>query len=345
MPCYNPMIAERTDEVNPKTGKNYVRFLRSVKNAGVPDDVWRDFGEALAWSVDYETGEFINHAIVLPCGQCLGCRTQYAAQWANRIMIEAMDYESVYFLTLTYDDEHVPRHIAKDGHTVFSLEPEDFKLFQKRLARHQAYHKDNRLRYYYVGEYGETFHRPHGHFVEFGLLLDDVVEDHRNKHGRMIHTSKNISDIWGKGIVEVEPITWELAAYVARYTVKKLGRKETDFYSSQNLVPEFSRMSLKPAIGFKYFDEHCREIYVNDEILLPLATGLRKVKPPRFYDNKYDDIYPSDMAEVKGNRQKIAKEQLKLKLDRFSGSYLELLHNEEVVFKNRTKSLRRELEL
>lgn len=368
MSCYKPMLAYKTGAVNVETGKQQYRFLGSVERFSLDhpeidvDQQVRETGYVWVPSYKYAPdamptvpyanadGEFLGWKFssplkVLPCGQCLGCRVAYAASWANRIMLEARDYEKVYFLTLTYDNEHVPVHVSNVGEDVLSLEPKDLRDFLKRLRWQQAYYHSNTIRFYGVGEYGELYHRPHYHLIVYGLMIDDIRDAYKNKHGRMIHTSDTIRDVWGKGIVEVEELSWELAAYAARYTVKKLGKKESDFYETFNIEPEFSRMSNRPAIGYKYLQENMKEIYKNDEIIIKLATGSRKVKPPRYYDQKYDDVYPEQMAEIKGNRQEIATEHLKLKLDRFSGSYLELLHNEEEAFKSRTKSLRRELEL
>lgn len=394
MSCYNPMIAVKTGHVNPESKKPEYKFLGSVKKmqdylrsidseydleehiretgdlfipctSDAPDAV---FKSRYHWEFNGKTfygKKYIRPAKVLPCGQCLGCRTAYAASWADRIMLEAQRYENVYFLTLTYDEDHVPRTRSKfdeivwhyDPSTdtfwyekhgdeeVLTLVPDDLQAFLKRLRDQQAYHHGNTIRFYAVGEYGATYHRPHYHLIIFGLILDDVRLDHKNKNGRDIHTSDTIFKLWHeKGMVEVEELTWELAAYAARYCVKKLGKKETGFYEDMNLQPEFTRMSLKPAIGFDYFDEHKEEIYKNDEIIIPMATGSRTVKPPRYFDDKYDDIYPAQMEAIKGNRESVAKEHIKLKLASFSGSYLELLYNEELAFKNRTKSLRRMLE-
>lgn len=356
MSCYYPMLAVKTGRVNIKSGKEEYKFLKSLRNWSVNDDM-RDFGEPQWYQysdkligstgnllVDELTGEVLNRAVVLPCGQCLGCRTAYAAQWANRILLEQQYHDKSYFITLTYDEEHVPIHETKNGEKVLSLEPDDLQLFIKRLRRQQSYHQDNKIRFYAVGEYGSQFHRPHYHIIVFGLLLDDIREIGKNKSGRMLHSSDTIEKLWSYGRVEVDELTWELAAYAARYTVKKLGKKETGFYEEQNLVPEFTRMSLKPAIGAQYFEDHIKDIYDADEIVIPTASGARHVKPPRYYDMKYDDVYPYQMEKIKGNRKELAKQMVMLKLDRFSGTYLELLHNEEVVFKQRTKSLRRTLE-
>jgi len=347
MPCLNPMLAYRTDVVNVQTGKHKYRFLGALKNFDVDDNlresgsvqIYDDHGKFL---VNPETGEVISRAKILACGQCIGCRTRRAASWADRIMMESQKWDSVYFITLTYDQDHVPLSLSKDGVTTMTLRPKDLQDFIKRLRREQEYYFGNTIRFYAVGEYGEQFHRPHYHGIFFGLKLNDIVEHHRNSSGRMIHTSKTIERIWKNGLIEVEVMSWELAAYAARYCVKKLGKVESDFYENFGLVPEFQRCSK--GFGKEYFEQNMKQIYEYDEVYLTTATGGRKVKPPRYFDKLYDDIYPSDMARIKGNREYIAQEAMKLKMNRTNLSYSELLEQQETAFKNKIKQLRRTLE-
>ena len=362
--CYNPMIAEPTAFVNPETGKRQYKFLMSLKkwleNAPETEDEIREtgkisaytspanYGVFKAYAVDTYTGEVISHyrhnLIILPCGQCLDCRCRYAQEWANRIMLEAQYHEKSFFITLTYDDINVPRVRAPDGEEVLTLLPKDLQDFLKRLRRYQDYHKSNKIRFYAVGEYGSNTHRPHYHIIVFGLKLDDLKEIGRNKSGNLLHDSPTVRDIWNAGLTEVDELTWESAAYCARYTTKKLGKAETDFYQQHGLVPEFSRMSLKPAIGWQYFDDHKKEIYDFDEIHISTVKGGRTVKPPRYYDQKFDDICPAEMQEVKGNRRAIAEAATIARLVNFNGSYTELLYMKERKMKERNKILRRNLE-
>lgn len=368
--CYNPMVALNTGKVNSDTGKMQYKFSKSIKNFLIDDAEIREYGAPqiyeyldpeierhereigmpVMWRsrptflIDKATGEVKNRAIILPCGQCLECRLQYARQWANRILLESQYHEESYFITLTYDDQHVPRVRAPDGEEIYTLNPKDLQDFIKRLRRLQDYHKSNQIRFYAVGEYGSCTHRPHYHAIIFGLKLDDLESIGRNKAGTSLHDSKIIRKIWGNGLTEVDLLTWESAAYCARYTTKKLGKSESDFYQQHGLVPEFSRMSLKPAIGWQYFDDHKDQIYAFDAINISTAQGGRKVKPPRYYDQKYDDIYPDNMAKVKGNRKEIAEKAQVARLKQFGGSYLELLAMQEEKVKAQNRKLRRNLE-
>lgn len=370
MSCSNPMLAYKTGAVNPETGKPVYRFLKSLKNFHnlYPDiDVdqqMRDYGElAFSGITDFGStvpsspdsvpvgnldGEFVGWRrrttplILLPCGQCLECRTRYAAQWADRIILEARYHEQSYFITLTYKDEFVPSVVDENGNTNYTLAPKHLQDFIKRFRRQQEYHVGVKLRFYAVGEYGSLRHRPHYHIIVFGAVLDDLRYIGQSKVGTPLHTSDTILELWHKqGRVEVEPLSWESACYTARYTVKKLGKAETDFYDKLGIVPEFTRMSLKPAIGAQYLEDNMERIYKSDEIIIPTTESVRHSKPPHYYDEKYDLLFPEQMADVKENRKDVATEALKLKLDRFSGSYLELLENQHQEFINRKPNVKR----
>lgn len=44
----------------------------------------------------------------IPCGHCWACQLNYSAEWATRIMKEAEKDDYNWFITLTYDDNHLP---------------------------------------------------------------------------------------------------------------------------------------------------------------------------------------------------------------------------------------------
>lgn len=51
---------------------------------------------------------FVDRPVFLPCGGCIGCRLERAQAWAVRCVHEAQMHEANCFITLTYDDEHLP---------------------------------------------------------------------------------------------------------------------------------------------------------------------------------------------------------------------------------------------
>lgn len=229
-----------------------------------------------------DTGEIVfadrggHRPLTLPCGQCIGCRLERSRQWAVRCMHESSMHEFNSFVTLTYDDDHIPSDM--------SLNYRHFQLFMKRVrARFRA-----RVRFYMCGEYGEVYKRPHYHACLFGLRPDDLYPWRKSGAGFQLYRSPVMEDLWRFGSVEVGDVTFESAAYVARYIMKKVtGDRAEAHYSAVDgdtgeifsRVPEFTRMSLKPGIGFTWFEKYRREVFPLDRVVV---RGV-ECKPPKYY--------------------------------------------------------------
>lgn len=279
--------------------------------------------------------------VVIPCGQCIGCRIEYSRQWANRCMMEAEYHKSNYFVTLTYDDEHVPKSFYGDPETgeaceSLTLVKRDFQLFMKRLRRYSG----QNLRFYGSGEYGTSTARPHYHAVIFGLELDDLVPYKRSCQGYQYYNSAFLQKCWPNGYVVVGAFTWETAAYVARYVAKKATGDLATFYETFNLQPEFSLMSRKPGIAKQYYLDH-PEVYETDEIHLSTAKGGRSFRPPRYFDSLFDLDDPEAMESIKEQRRKMADALLSAKLSNTDLDYSALLQVEEQNFKKKINTLKR----
>lgn len=81
----------------------------------------------------------------VPCGQCMGCRLEKARQWAVRCVHEAQMYKNNCFITLTYNDDNLPKSKSIDKKTVSD--------FMRKLRR-KVKQKD--IRFMASGEYGTT---------------------------------------------------------------------------------------------------------------------------------------------------------------------------------------------
>ena len=152
----------------------------------------------------------VEGTLELPCGQCIGCRLERSRQWAMRCLHEASLYDRNAFITLTYDDSHLP----PGG----SLSYPDFQRFMKRLRRRIG----SKVRFYAGGEYGEQGTiRPHFHACLFGYDFPDKVFFKRSASGDKLYTSKLLESLWPYGISSVGDVTFQSAAYIARYCVAK----------------------------------------------------------------------------------------------------------------------------
>ena len=117
--------------------------------------------------------------ISIPCGHCIGCRLKYSRIWADRCMVEASYHEDNVFLTLTYDNDHLPKpldYITDTGERKVSpvnpLEKRELQLFIKRLRKKFP---EQRIRYFACGEYGGKTMRPHYHLILFGKVIGDQI--------------------------------------------------------------------------------------------------------------------------------------------------------------------------
>lgn len=340
MSCFHPLLA--LPEYVKENGK--IKYKITGMSSSLADLVQ----SRKEWSydaVDKSTGELLSYKLI-PCGQCVGCRMDYSRLWANRCMMELQYHDEAYFLTLTYDDEHVPRnYFFEEGQDLQSLtlRPKDLQDFVKRVRSDQKYHfGESNLRFYACGEYGSQTQRPHYHMIAYSLHLDDLDVHGKSNTGFQFYRSEKLEKIWSHGLVGIAPVTWETCAYVARYILKKQSGANKSIYDKLHIEPEFVRMSRRPGIASRYYDDHKDKIYEYDVINLSTEQRGIKFKPPRYFDEKYDIEYPDQMNLIKSNREKVASALLEAKLADFSGSYIDILANEERDFKDRAiKNLKR----
>jgi len=240
----------------------------------------------------------------LPCGQCIGCRLERSRQWAMRCMHEAQMHEENCFITLTYNPEHLPN----DN----SLHHDHFQRFIKRLRKGLS---PKLIRYYMAGEYGEQFGRPHYHACIFGHTFKDKKFHKKTEAGSIIYTSDELASYWqahnpitGKsesiGFSSVGDVTFESAAYVARYIMKKQTGKDawkhyTDKENGNIKQAEYNKMSLKPGIGTTWLQKYQTDVYPHDYVIV---RG-KKMRPPKFYDKKYAKENPYEYDEILYKRE------------------------------------------
>lgn len=259
--------------------------------------------------------------ITIPCGKCIDCRLQRSREWADRCMLETKDHKYNYFVTLTYDNDNLPKGKKIDIETgevtqTPTLEPKHLQDFFKRLRiTYKRKYNIDTIRYYACGEYGDKYQRPHYHAIIFGLPIYDLKTDHKSKKGNMNYNSKEIQDIWGKGRIAVGNVTWDSCAYTARYIMKKqLGKDNQEYYKVAGKAPEFVRMSRRPGIARKYYDEKSNIIYETDEIWLNTNRGVKSAKPPRYYDKLFDLENHEQLEEIKRRRKENAENRQKILL-------------------------------
>lgn len=291
MPCYHPIPGWKSKFVNP-SGKR--SFTTNPKQA-------------------------IDEPMTICCGQCIGCRLGRSREWAIRLVHESKLYENNSFVTLTYANDSLP----KDG----SLHLPDIQNFMKRLrfnfgsvtASAKRWRRDRgircqpRIRFYQCGEYGEKFGRPHWHLVLFNCDFQDK-ELFKTVRGNKLYVSDVLEELWEhKGHATIGDVTFESAAYVARYVTKKItGQAASNHYmnvdySTGEIIserrPEFATMSRRPGIGKDWFQAHYKDWYPDDFLIM----RDKKMRPPKYYDRLFEHAYPEDFDQLREERKANAK--------------------------------------
>lgn len=236
--------------------------------------------------------------IPVPCGQCAGCRLDHSKQWAIRFMHEKQMHLLSSFITLTYDDAHLP----EGG----SLRIDHYQRFMKRL-RHKF---GDGIRFGGCGEYGDTTNRPHYHVLLLNCDFSDRKFYKMSDSGLPLFTSKQLDALWSEngdcfGFSNIGNVDYDSCAYVARYVMKKIKGKDTcDFnlYDPATGIvrePIFFTMSRKPGIGASWYEKFGAHTYEWDSVVFKGA----ECRPPRFYDNRRVGPLINDRIKVKRRRK------------------------------------------
>lgn len=253
MVCYTPLKAYRSQDVSPG-GKRPLTFnpLRALEGTAIP----------------------------LPCGQCLGCRIARSKEWATRALHEARCWPRNAFITLTFDDEHVPLN--------YSVSKREWQLFLKRLRDRLG-----PFRYLGCAEYGDLEGRPHYHGLLFNFDFPDK-KLYRHRNGKPVFRSQILSEVWPYGFHEIGDVTYQSAAYVARYCMKKITGDQADEHyfrpspaddmRMHEVEPEFATMSRRPGLGTEWYRRFKADAFPSDFIVV----DGRKMRPPAFYLRKVE---------------------------------------------------------
>lgn len=278
MSCYHP---NRLFKVNVQDGKCRVKVLPY-------DYKWID-ERGVAHKGDMPKGENGNDvSFLIPCGKCIGCRKDQSKEWSSRLIMEMLYHDSSYFVTLTYDNDHV--HKVLDPETncpngFMTLDKRDCQLFMKLLRKKRP---NDTLKFYLAGEYGPRTLRPHYHMIIFGLHLNDwhLVPCGKSETGNQYFVCPEIEEVWNRGFVSVEPANEYTCKYVANYVTKKLGNKPNKVYTDQGMEPPFSLSSRRPGIGFQFAQDNKDKILNYDTIQISLESGSYSCKVPRYLKKK-----------------------------------------------------------
>lgn len=277
MPCYHPIQAFRSINAN-KNGKYPLIFKKDSPYANR------------------------NDSISVPCGNCIGCRLEYSRQWAIRCVHEAQVHEENSFLTLTYDDENIPEN--------WSINKEDITKFFKRLRKR---YEGKTIRYFQAGEYGDKTLRPHYHICLFGHDFEDKILWKKTEGGNL-YTSEILKELWPFGYNVIGDVTFESAAYVARYIAKKINGKGAEHAYTRvdeetgevfQVEPERATMSRRPGLGKVWYEKFKSDVFPKDFITI---RG-KKMFSPKYYTKNLESEDPELFEKIKSKRLLYAEDK------------------------------------
>ena len=228
----------------------------------------------------------------VPCGKCLPCQKKRRSEWSLRLEHEYLFSESALFITLTYNNQHVPRYYWKNKKWVYAhgyptLNKKDLQDYIKRLRNENVKYvtktlkcdkkdvknRSRSIRYYAVGEYGSKSRRPHYHLILFNMDVDNIAP---------------VKNQWKYGFSDVGTVTSASINYVTKYMFKQFNRK------TDKRQPPFSLMSKKPIIGHDYIQNYGVHHIESESLEVRDQNGhvrrLPKAYLRRLFTNKEDRI-------------------------------------------------------
>lgn len=260
MVCYNPKIGTLTkiSKINEKTGEIYNTLHLTLKEDKNPLD-------SRFW--------------LIPCNKCEGCRLSKSQDWATRAYLQHKLYPVGIFLTLTYNNKHLPKNRT--------LVKKDLQNFFKRLRNHTNKH----ISYLACGEYGPKTIRPHYHCAIYNYKPTDLKTYKMNHTEDMLYTSKTVERIWGKGYVIIGELSYESTAYIARYVVKKAFGITNELHIKNKREPEFILTSRRPALADEIRKHPIWErIKKNGNVLVKTKNGVIARPIPQYLRKKWKDF-------------------------------------------------------
>jgi len=243
----------------------------------------------------------IDGSFLVPCGSCMPCLIAKTRDTATRMVDESYLHDESCFLTLTYNDENIPK-----GHT---LVLRHMQLFVKRLRK--LLHPQ-KIRIVYVGEYGEETNRPHYHACLFGHRFEDQKHFKKTPQGHILYTSETLAKLWPHGHCSIGDFNVTTAEYCAKYIIKAQASKgtKTTFLDDETgeiieLAQPFIKASRNPGIGAGFYEKYKDQIYNEGASII---NG--KARPiPKYYDRKLRAEDPQRYEQIKQARFKKAMDR------------------------------------
>lgn len=281
----------------------------------------------------------------VPCGHCYACIQTKRSVWTFRVMNELKDSFSARFVTLTYNDNHVP-FVQSGNKVLMTLRREHLTNFLKLLrwrisedyVKVEPYFKQSeksgkwspKVRYFASGEYGGKSKRPHYHIALFNVPRDVYKFDpiHKDEY------SNYLADIWKKGNVDIKKVSQGTAHYLTKYHLHPLvGWNEDD-----QRERFFATMSRKPGIGNSYINDAITNYFDNTANCYGIIKDGHKVPLGRYYKEKIKEfVSPETIFRMSQGAKRAAEEKTERLRASFDSEGDFLKYKREIAKTNRAK--------
>lgn len=214
--------------------------------------------------------------MTVPCGRCPSCCFNKTASWTFRLLQQDRVSSISYFITLTYDADH----LVTTPFNQASLCKYDFQCFLKRLRKRKSGSRVSDIKYYGVGEYGGKTKRPHYHAIIFNAS-DELIDS-----------------AWDKGNIVFGDVNDNSIGYTLKYLNK---RSTIGLFGDDDRHPMFRCSSQ--GLGISYLDKRNVDWHLADfwnRNFLELPSGA-KIPMPRYYYEKIYDGYQRDLLKMSGS--------------------------------------------
>ena len=238
------------------------------------------------------SGETIPIYIEVDCWKCPECVQKRQSQILRRNYVEAACSDMpVQFLTLTYDDAHLP----KDGVSVKDCQ-DFFKRLRTNFSRRFGYNMD--LRYSLFSEYGSLRGRPHYHVILFNYPVHEF-----KIYGQkfFLQAIEFIRSAWGNGFVNMKTFSnAEGLSYASKYMMKT---KFSPMYKNPNF---YLTSRSGGAIGSRILNrpDIIAQAFLNTEfkVTLKVCGSVKTFHLPKYCIDKIlpkaQDFFPSVIKQT-----------------------------------------------
>lgn len=230
------------------------------------------------------------------CGKCMYCRNKRIAGWSSRLLKRDMVSAMSFFMTYTYDTEHL-MFCSKGRPTLYPSHLQNYwKLLRKKFPK-------GTISYYACGEYGSNRKRPHYHAIVF--IQDFNISP--------VQALAHLEKTWIHGESFAGTVTGDSVAYVLKYLSKKGSVPQ---YPGDTRTKEFQRVSK--GMGKEYLTDQVKAWHLDDltnRAYMPLPGGGRAPLPRYYKDKIYSKEQKAEigryMEQNEGSREYVKVKELR----------------------------------